>query len=329
MPIARSKQICVTSTPYYHCISRCVRRAYLCGKDAITGQSYEHRKTWVEQRMLRLSRYFAIDICAYAVMSNHTHLVLKVDIEKASSWTREEICSRWFALFRQTTLSSTFMDEKKRQGMSAAELIQVDKMTEIYRSRLSDISWFMRTLNEYIARKANAEDACTGRFWEGRFKSQALLDDASVIACMAYVDLNPIRAGIAENIEQAEYTSIKRRLEASATGRRASELVAINELPSSAHVSCLSDYIAILNSLYRPKACHNRHPKKKYSSNTQLVFAWLNQQSKNFQQLAGSIETDFSHAMGNYDAMKKYQQRVGQKHLRGINRAKYHFRIVH
>jgi hypothetical protein len=171
MATARSKQISLIDTPYYHCISRCVRRAFLCGVDKVSGVSYEHRRGWVEDKLLALGKVFAIDICAYAVMSNHTHLVLFVDVEQAKSWTTEEVVRRWHLLFKGTLITQQFLrGEKLNKPMH----IMLEQTAAIYRQRLTDISWFMRLLNENIARKSNAEDNCTGRFWEGRFKSQAL-----------------------------------------------------------------------------------------------------------------------------------------------------------
>jgi len=205
----RKYDICLEVTPYYHCVSRCVRRAFLCGHDHYTGESYEHRRQWVEDRLLSLTHSFMIDICAYAVMSNHCHVVLHVDVEKADALTTLEIIERWHGLFAGTLLSQRFL---AGHLMSDADIRAVKKQAEIWRKNLMSVSWFMRCLNEHIARRANEEDDCTGRFWEGRFKCQALLDEAAVLACMAYVDLNPVRAGIANSPEESEYTSIHRRL---------------------------------------------------------------------------------------------------------------------
>jgi REP element-mobilizing transposase RayT len=209
MTRARKELIDLNATPYYHCISRCVRRAYLCGVDQLTGNNYEHRKDWVVDRLVELSKVFAIEVCAFAVMSNHSHVVLRVDQQKAQSWSEEQVMAQWKKLF-----SIPVLVQKYKEGTDiAAVAIEAKKIIAQWRSRLMDISWYMRGLNEHLARRANEEDRCTGRFWEGRYKSQALLDEAAVLTCMSYVDLNPIRAGICDTPEESDFTSIQQRIQ--------------------------------------------------------------------------------------------------------------------
>ena len=211
MTQARSQQISLEDTHYYHCISRCVRRAFLCGKDHVSGENYDHRKTWIVQKLKELSEVFALDVCAYAILSNHYHVILHVDADKAKSWNQDEVIERWRKLFGGGVLLERYL-----VGLSQtqAEFDKVTETAEVWRTRLMDISWFMRCLNESIARQANKEDNCKGRFWEGRFKSQALLDEQALLACMVYVDLNPVRAGICETPETSDFTSIQQRLQA-------------------------------------------------------------------------------------------------------------------
>ncbi len=201
MTTPRSKKIDLEATPFYHCVARCVRRAFLYGKDLESKKDYSHRKTWILNRIKKLSGVFAINICAYAIMSNHYHLVLHVDVSQAKSWSDDDVQARWKQLFPNDA----------NQLETLPKEIALKKI-ELWRDRLSSISWFMRCLNEYIARLSNSEDECTGRFWEGRFKSQALLDEGAVLSAMAYVDLNPIRANTARTPEESVFTSIYERI---------------------------------------------------------------------------------------------------------------------
>lgn len=207
----RSTLVSLDDTAWYHCVSRCVRRAFLCGEDRVSGKSFDHRRGWIAQRIKELAHVFAIDVAAYAVMSNHYHVVAHIDRDRALNWSTEEVLTRWTQIFTGPLLVTRYLSDARAE-MGAAEIAKVEEVTEIYRARLHDLSWFMRILNESLARQANAEDGCTGRFWEGRFKSQALLDEQALLAAMAYVDLNPIRAGIAETPETSDYTSIQERL---------------------------------------------------------------------------------------------------------------------
>jgi len=213
MTMPRYSQVSLDDTPWYHVVCRCVRRAFLCGHDSSTGQSFEHRRSWIEERIGQLSSVFAIDVAAYTVMSNHYHIVVRIDDKRAQQWSDYEVLKRWTKIFAGPLFVQRYLAKDQRQNLSDAQLSQVDKYIEIYRQRLSDLSWYMRVLNETIARKANAEDNCTGRFWEGRFKSQALLDEQAVLMAMSYVDLNPVRACIADTPEESPHTSIAKRLE--------------------------------------------------------------------------------------------------------------------
>ncbi|WP_027994714.1 transposase [Simplicispira psychrophila] len=207
----RSALVSLPDTAWYHCVSRCVRRAFLCGHDHHSGQNFEHRRGWIATRIKELAHIFAIDVAAYAVMSNHYHVVLHIDSARAQQWSTEQVLQRWTQLFTGPLLVQRYLSGA-RAAMGQSELEKVHEMAETYRTRLFDLSWYMRVLNESLARQANAEDDCTGRFWEGRFKSQALLDEQALLAAMAYVDLNPVRAGMAESPEASDYTSIQERL---------------------------------------------------------------------------------------------------------------------
>ncbi|WP_394176397.1 transposase [Thalassotalea litorea] len=248
MPTPRKQQVCLQATPYYHCISRCVRRAYLCGVDKATNVSYEHRRGWIEQRLLFLAQVFCIDVCAYAVMSNHSHLVLHINKKKALQLTDRQVVMRWHQVCKGTEITRQFETNGQVDVYQESTL---KSSIGIYRKRLFDISWFMRLLNEPIARMANAEDDCTGRFWEGRFTSQALLDEAALLACMAYVELNPIRAGKSKTPETSQYTSIKLRIEAALKKKQPQELMTFDGGSNDKLNGCLpfllQDYIELVD----------------------------------------------------------------------------------
>ncbi|MCQ4167686.1 hypothetical protein [Tahibacter harae] len=148
-----------------------MRRAFLCGDDALTGRNFEHRKVWVRERLHLLGACFAVAIHAYAVMSNHLHIVLQVDAAVSAAWSDEEVASRWIRLFPPREGADEASDVKRQ-----ALLADPERLARL-RARLGDLSWFMRCLAEPIARRANREDQCTGRFWEGRFRCQVLCDE--------------------------------------------------------------------------------------------------------------------------------------------------------
>jgi REP element-mobilizing transposase RayT len=297
MTLPRSALIDIESTPYYHVMTRCVRRSYLCGTDTETGKDYNHRKHWLITRMKYLANVFAIHISAYAVMSNHYHLVLYVNADLAKGWSDEEVISRWKMIF----------------GSTKAKVKALPK-TEILRERLSSISWFMRCLNENIARLSNREDQCQGRFWEGRFKSQALLDEGAVLSAMAYVDLNPIRSKMAATPEESEFTSIYERileLNRPINDSQANQLMAFqdnNEADLPKINITFYDYLELVDATGR--ILREDKPGKILEKHAPILQR-LGLTSSGWLNIVKHLETKFFYALGSKEKLLNFGQSKG------------------
>lgn len=326
MAVPRKQQINLSDTLYYHCIGRCVRRAFLYGEDSFTQRNYNHRKQWVIEQLQALCSTFAIRVCAYAVMNNHYHLVLQVEPEKVKKFTDEEVilrCKRINILRMHGILRSAKNDEECNIEEFTAEQIAFS------RNKLTDISSFMGALNEYLARRANKEDDCTGRFWEGRFKSMALLDDAALLTCMAYVDLNPVRAGLANSLEESDFTSIQERLYSCQKNNR--EQVITNQNPG------LQDNLSIFLNPNSPDKTQIPCSWEEYK---QLI-EWTGQQIRGddkgylrpeIHSLLTSfsihpqswltntkhLEKKYSWAVGTFERLKKLIHKKGLRRIRGM-----------
>jgi len=320
MPQSRKTQVSLIDTPYYHCVSRCVRRSFLCGEDKFTGQSYEHRRSWVEERLLFLSSVFSISICAYAVMSNHTHVVVCVDKDTADGWSTKEVVKRWHQLYQGTLLSQKY---QRGDTLSKSEMISLEETVTIYRQRLYDISWLMRNLNEYIAREANKEDGCTGRFWEGRFKSQALLDETAVLACMAYVDLNPIRAKMETTPETSKHTSIQHRIQALIKGEQPKNLMRFvgnhrQDIPKGITYS-LIDYCELVDCTGR---CIREDKASCIEQYHSPILACLGLDSEQWLTLTTEFEQHFSTAVGSEHMLQQFKHHTNHQRIRGMAKAR-------
>jgi len=277
---------------YYHCISRCVRQSWLCGNDRTTGKSYEHRRGWIAKRIQHLSNLFAIDVYAYAIMSNHYHIVVRLDPKRVKRWTDKAIVDRWLACTGTKKTRRHLREQTKR-------LLEQPKKIDQIRSRLGSLSWFMRFINEPIARHANAEDECAGRFWEGRFKSVALLDRTALLACMVYVDLNPARANFKAKTP-SPHTSAHQR-----TRNSKKKLGKFEELNTT-----LREYIQLLRWTRK----HKHLAKNQKSSTKPNLLDSINQDAQNWLRWVDSISNCYR-AYGLRKALDDYTLKLGQHWL--------------
>jgi len=191
----------------YHVTSRTVRRAFLTGYDPRTGVDYSHRKEMLERRLEALVSVFAIECLDHSILDNHFHAILRNRPDVVAGWSDEEVARRWLRLKR----SELDLNPEPTAEQIAAFLLDPAKVAQA-RKRLSSISELMGHLKEAISRAANREDDVRGFFWQGRFSATRLGDDAALLVCSLYVNMNPIRAGLAETPEDAQYTSMHARL---------------------------------------------------------------------------------------------------------------------
>jgi hypothetical protein len=211
MPAYARKEIFdETVVGVYHCVSRCVRRAFLCGTDQLTGRNFDHRKVWMQDRLEFLAAIFGLDVLGFSLMSNHAHVLVRNRPDLTAQWSDEEVARRWYRLHPLRRNADGTPAEPLASEL-ACVATGPERLTTL-RSRLASISWFMASLCEPIARRANREDGCTGRFFEGRYKSQRIADEAALLACSMYIDLNPIRAAIADTPETSEFTAVFERI---------------------------------------------------------------------------------------------------------------------
>jgi hypothetical protein len=217
--LARVEVFAADEIAIVHVMNRTVRRCFLFGDDSVSGKNFDHRKIWIDEQLAHQARYFGIDLLCQAIMSNHFHLVLRSRPDVVKEWSDEDVARRWLMLCPERR-------DEKRQPLEPTEfeinsiVNNKDKLATV-RSRLSDISWWMRLLSQNIAQRANREDNEVGKFFQARYRAVRLLDETAILACAAYVDLNPIRAAIAETIEGSDFTSGQKRF--SAFGVRFSE----------------------------------------------------------------------------------------------------------
>ena len=193
-----------------HCWNRCVRRAFLCGKDPRTGKNYDHRRDWIQDRLTLLARLFAIEVGFHAELTNHIHLVLRNRPDVVETWANEDVVRRILTIHALTRHFEHRLPEVRESEVKITAR-DAKKVAE-FRRRLSDISWFMKSIDEYLARRSNHEDGVTGAFWEGRFACRRIEDEAGLIVCGVYVDLNQIRAGEALVPEESVHTSAYDRI---------------------------------------------------------------------------------------------------------------------
>ncbi len=325
----------------YHCSTRCVRRAFLCGEDRYTKKDYGHRRDWIEQRLKELLRWFAIDLAFFAIMQNHFHLVLRTLPHLAAKWSDQQVIKRSCKIFPYKFKELGVKDGKLTREQ-LRNFVKDRKLVKELRSRLSDPSWLLRQLKQSIATRSNAEDETTGHFFEGRFKCRKVTDEAGLLICGIYVDLNQIRAEEAASVAASKRTSGYRRRQALKARRKKQQsavkwdgfLCPINTrgdgqadgYPKAGGLDSLrasdkgllemsvDDYLKLLDWVGRQS---HRGKRGKISDDTPPVLEGLGIDGRSLVTLVEQFETLFHAAVGTASGLAAFAAKLGRRWLQG------------
>ena len=210
----------------YHCWSRCVRRGYLMGRDPITGKNYERRRECLRKLITYQSQIFAVDLGSYSILDNHFHIEARTRPDIAKTWDDEEVAWRW-----KCAWPSWFEGQWNRQSNDyhIQELLNDKRKLALAREGLSSLSWYMARIKEPVAKLFNKQDNVGGHFFEARFGCREILDEAAVLCCSAYIDLNQVTAGMAPSLESSDCSSIQDRILAAQQREAAASLAEFEE----------------------------------------------------------------------------------------------------
>jgi hypothetical protein len=332
MGLARSLYVKKGEEGVYHCTTRCVRQAYLCGRDRVTNCDLSHRRQWIVDRLRYLAGIFAVDVCNFAVLHTHQHNILRTRPDIVADWTRDEVADRWLTLAPPggKAAGAGSMDNARAFLLSWPERI------EELRMRLCDLSWFMKYHNEPISRAANAEDGARGRFWESRYECHPLLDEGAILSCMVYVDLNPIRAGMALTPESSDFTGVQERIRRLKQGMRPGGSpillnnepdylcpIASNPLRRGILNMTETEYIELVDQMGR---LMQQGKRGAIPPELRPILERIGVKPDEWVDTINSYESRFRQAVGSEPSLRSYADRIGKRWVHGVRSARKSFK---
>ena len=198
---------------FAHLYNRCIDGAYLCGSDSGTGKDYSYRRKWISDRLEQLASIYLINILAFNILDNHLHWVVLTLPDEVKKLSDRDVAVRWLSLHPGRELDEFVCADPTEAQIS--EFLGDPEKIRTVRANLSSPSSFMKDLCEPISKRDNKEDGRKGHFWQDRFKGKRLLDMLAILVCVAYVDLNQLRAGMAASLRESNHSSIQARVLAS------------------------------------------------------------------------------------------------------------------